>query len=308
MSGAYTENYTRSWSPAGEIDFLTLSDGTRIRYLKTGSGPTLVLLHTLRTQLDYFQRLIPQLTDHYTVYALDLPGLGWSDIGTGASYAEPAVREAIVEFVEALDLDDVTLAGESIGATLSLTASTQLGRRIRQIVALNTYDYPEGVERANLLASILVKAMRIPVFGRVVSSMGNVKLLGGIMRGGFFDGSKLPKHFVEEQMRSGGRHGYSAVETGYFRALPSYIAARKLYPRGNVPVTLVYGDHDWSKPEEREETAQLLPGSRVITLSRSGHFGSLEHPDEIARILIKLAGSASKYPSTQNRKSTGGAS
>jgi len=308
MSGAYTENYTRSWSPAGEIDFLTLSDGTRIRYLKTGSGPTLVLLHTLRTQLDYFQRLIPQLTDHYTVYAPDLPGLGWSDIGTGASYAEPAVREAIVEFVEALDLDDVTLAGESIGATLSLTASTQLGRRIRQIVALNTYDYPEGVERANLLASILVKAMRIPVFGRVVSSMGNVKLLGGIMRGGFFDGSKLPKHFVEEQMRSGGRHGYSAVETGYFRALPSYIAARKLYPRGNVPVTLVYGDHDWSKPEEREETAQLLPGSRVITLSRSGHFGSLEHPDEIARILIKLAGSASKSPSTQNRKSTGGAS
>ena len=308
MSGAYTENYTRSWSPAGEIDFLTLSDGTRIRYLKTGSGPTLFLLHTLRTQLDYFQRLIPQLTDHYTVYAPDLPGLGWSDIGTGASYAEPAVREAIVEFVEALDLDDVTLAGESIGATLSLTASTQLGRRIRQIVALNTYDYPEGVERANLLASILVKAMRIPVFGRVVSSMGNVKLLGGIMRGGFFDGSKLPKHFVEEQMRSGGRHGYSAVETGYFRALPSYIAARKLYPRGNVPVTLVYGDHDWSKPEEREETAQLLPGSRVITLSRSGHFGSLEHPDEIARILIKLAGSASKSPSTQNRKSTGGAS
>ena len=128
------------------------------------------------------------------------------------------------------------------------------------------------------------------------------------MRGGFFDGSKLPQHFVEEQMRSGGRTGYSAVETGYFGALPSYIAARKLYSRVNVPVTLVYGDHDWSKPEDRAETTRLLPGSRVITLSRSGHFGSLEHPDEIASILIKLAGSASKSPSTQNRKSTGGAS
>jgi pimeloyl-ACP methyl ester carboxylesterase len=308
MSVTYTDTYTRGWSPDGEIAFVTLSDGRRLRYLKTGKGPTLVLLHTLRTQLDYLQRLIPKLTDHYTVYALDLPGLGWSDIGSGASYAEPAVREAIVEFVEALDLDDVTLAGESIGATMSLTASTQLGRRVRQVVALNTYDYSEGVERANLLASILVKAMRIPVFGRVVSSMGNVKLLAGIMRGGFFDGSRLPQNFVEEQMRSGGRRGYSAVETGYFRALPSYIAARKLYSRVNVPVTLVYGDHDWSKPGEREETARLLPGSRVITLSRSGHFGSLEHPDEIASILIKLAGSASKSPSTQNRKSTGGAS
>ena len=308
MSVTYTENYTRSWSPDGEIAFLTMSDGTRIRYLKTGSGPTLVLIHTLRTQLDYFQRLIPQLADHYTVYAVDLPGLGWSDIGSGASYEEPAVRKVIVEFIETLDLDDVTLAGESIGATLSLTASTQLGPRVRQVVALNTYDYPEGVERANLLASILVKAMRVPVFGRVVSSMGNATLLGGIMRGGFFDGKKLPQEFVQEQMRSSGRRGYSVVETGYFRALPSYIAARNLYPRVNVPVTLVYGDHDWSKLEDRAETARLLPGSRVITLSRSGHFGSLEHPDEIASILVKLAGTASNSPSTRNRKSTGGAS
>jgi len=308
MSATYTDSYTRSWSPDGEIDFLALSDGTRLRYLKTGKGPTLVLLHTLRTQLDCFQRLIPKLKDHFTVYALDLPGLGWSDIRAGASYEEPAVREAIVEFVEALDLDDVTLAGESIGATLSLTASTQLGRRIRQVVALNTYDYPEGVERANLLASVLVKAMRIPVFGRVVSSMGNATLLGGIMRGGFYDGKQLPKEFVQEQVRSGGRRGYAAVETGYFRALPSYIAARNLYSRVKVPVTLVYGDHDWSKPEERAATARLLPGSRVITLSRSGHFGSLEHPDEIASILIKLAGSASNSPATKNRKSTGGAS
>ena len=308
MSVTYTEDYTRSWSPDGEIAFLTLSDGTRLRYLKTGKGPTLVLLHTLRTQLDYFQRLIPQLTDHFTVYAPDLPGLGWSDIGAGASYEEPAVRKAIVEFVEGLDLTDVTLAGESIGATMSLTASTQLGVRVRQIVALNTYDYPEGVERANLLASILVKAMRIPLFGRVVSSMGNVKILGGIMRGGFFDGSKLPLDFVKEQMRSGKRRGYAAVDTGYFRALPSYIAARKLYSRVNVPVTLVYGDHDWSKLEDRAETARLLPGSKVITLSRSGHFGSLEHPDEIAGILIKAAGTASNSPSTQKLKSTGGAS
>ena len=84
-----------------------------------GTGPLLLLLHTLRTQLDYFQRLIPKLTSHFTVYAIDLPGLGWSEISPGASYEEPAVRTAVVEFVEKLDLKDLTLAGESIGATLS---------------------------------------------------------------------------------------------------------------------------------------------------------------------------------------------
>ena len=54
------------------------------------------------------------LIDAFTVFAIDMPGMGWSDITPGASYTEPALRGAIVEFVKALDLDDVKLAGESM--------------------------------------------------------------------------------------------------------------------------------------------------------------------------------------------------
>jgi hypothetical protein len=42
--------YTRTWSRAGEIEYATLADGTHLRYLKAGSGPALILLHTVRTQ------------------------------------------------------------------------------------------------------------------------------------------------------------------------------------------------------------------------------------------------------------------
>jgi pimeloyl-ACP methyl ester carboxylesterase len=290
MAADNATTYTRGWCGTGKITFLTLSSGTRLRYLKVGTGPLLLLLHTLRTQLDYFQRLIPKLTSHFTVYAVDLPGLGWSDISPGASYEEPAVRTAVVEFVEKLDLKDITLAGESIGATLSLTTTTQLDRRVSNIIALNTYDYREGVERANLIASIAVKAMRIPVLGLLPSKLENALILRGVMRGGFYDPSKFPEGFLAEQLRSGRRPGYAQVECGYFRALPSYVAARNLYSRINVPVTLIYGDHDWSKPHERDEVAQLVQGSRRITLTQSGHFGSLEHPDEIANIVIEAAG------------------
>jgi hypothetical protein len=46
-------DYTRTWSPSGEIEYAKLADGTRLRYLKAGSGPTaLILLHAVRTQLD----------------------------------------------------------------------------------------------------------------------------------------------------------------------------------------------------------------------------------------------------------------
>ena len=158
-------DYTRTWFPSGEIEYATLADGTRLRYVKAGSGPALILLHTVRTQLDHFQLVIPKLVHAFTVFAIDMPGMGWSDITPGASYAEPALRRATVEFVKTLDLDDVTLAGESMGATVSLTASTELEVRVRRILAFNTYDYPEGVSRANRAASSLASCFAPAIRG-----------------------------------------------------------------------------------------------------------------------------------------------
>ena len=109
-------NYTETWTHGrGAVKFFMRSDGSRLRYYTAGTGPPLVLLHTVRTQLDYFHRVIPLLWDSFTVYALDLPGMGWSDIVPGAGYEEPDLRAAVVEFVTGLDLYDVTLAGESLG-------------------------------------------------------------------------------------------------------------------------------------------------------------------------------------------------
>jgi pimeloyl-ACP methyl ester carboxylesterase len=87
-----------------------------------GSGPPLVLLHTIRTQLDYFQELIPALSRHYEVYALDLPGHGHSSI-LPTEYTEPLFRSSVSEFVTKLNLHNVTLVGESIGGVLALTVS-----------------------------------------------------------------------------------------------------------------------------------------------------------------------------------------
>src|SRR5215213_5072571 len=71
----------------------------RLRYLTGGTGAPLVLLHTVRTQAEHFRHLIPMLQNHYTVYAVDLPGMGYSDIVPGASYDEPAMRAAVEELL-----------------------------------------------------------------------------------------------------------------------------------------------------------------------------------------------------------------
>src|SRR5881396_2081925 len=81
----------------------------RLRYLTGGTGPPLVLLHTVRTQAEHFRHVIPLVQERYTVYALDLPGMGYSEIVPGASYEEPAMRAAVKRLITQLDLRDVTL-------------------------------------------------------------------------------------------------------------------------------------------------------------------------------------------------------
>jgi pimeloyl-ACP methyl ester carboxylesterase len=283
-------DYTRTWAPSGDIEFATLADGTRLRSLRTGSGRSaLILLHTVRTQLDHFQLVIPKIRDTFTVYAIDFPGMGWSDITPRASYTEPALRRAIVEFVERLDLENVTLAGESMGATVALTASTEIERRVRGVVAFNTFDYSGGVGRANGVASIYAGGARVPAIGSVVTRMENKPVLRIVLRGGLVDGSKLPDHYLAELRRVGRRRGYPRVAREVFRNVGSMIAARALYGRVDAPVTLVYGEHDWSRVAEREANLHSLPGAQSVLLPDAGHFAALEQPDRVAEILLRQA-------------------
>ena len=289
MESRPNSDYTRTWSPSGEIEYATLAGGTRLRYLRVGSGPTLILLHTVRTQLDHFQLVIPRLLHAFTVYAIDLPGMGWSDISPGASYHEPALRRALVDLVRMLDLTDITLAGESMGATVSLTASTELEDRVRCVVACNPYDYPQGVGRANRVASIYIGGARLPAIGSVVTMMENKPVLGIVLRGGLVDGSKLPAHYLAELRRVGRRRGYPRVARGVYANVDSMIAARALYARVSAPVTLVYGDHDWSRLSEREDNHAAFRGGRTISLPETGHFAALERPARVAEILLDRA-------------------
>jgi pimeloyl-ACP methyl ester carboxylesterase len=283
---AAAREYTQTWCKDGKIDHVALSGGARVRYLRVGVGPPLVLMHTVRTQLDHFQFVIPQLTDSCTVYALDFPGMGWSDIVPGAGYDEAALRAAVVRVVEDLDLAEVTLAGESMGATLSLTASVDLGDRVRRVVAFNPYDFADGARRANLLARLVVGSIRLPGWGPIVARLETKPLLKGILRGGLHDPGRLPDHYLDELRRVGRRPGYPVVARGIYRNLESLIAARERYGRINVPVTLVYGDEDWSRPSDRQATIESVPGARGIVLPNKGHFTALEAPDDVAQILL----------------------
>ncbi|MEE7493488.1 alpha/beta hydrolase [Methylobacterium oryzae] len=284
--GHEAQDYTCRWLPSGEIAVATLPDGTRIRYVKVGRGPDLVLIHTVRTQLDLFQRVIPLLSPHFTVYALDLTGFGWSDLRPEAPKDEPTLRAALRSFIATLGIERPTLAGESIGATLSLSLAAELGDQVERVFAFNTYDYLPGLERSNLLASIIIKSVRAPVVGPVFAALENRAITGGIMSGGFHDPRSLPSDLLDEYARVGGRPGYSKAARSLLKALPSFVAARARYRAVTAPVTLVWGDKDWATPRDRAGVEAAISSPEVITLDRTGHFSALERPQAWADIIL----------------------
>jgi pimeloyl-ACP methyl ester carboxylesterase len=284
------QHYTMTWSGGrGEVKYFQRSDGSRLRYFTTGTGPPLVLLHTVRTQLDYFQRVVPALWDEFTVYALDLPGMGWSDIAPGARYGEPELRSAVIEFTKTLDLQGVTLAGESMGGALALLASIDLTDNVRNVVAFNPYDYPSGLERGNWFARLIGTGVRLPGSGPIFARLENRLILKGVLRGGFADHHALPEDFLGELRRSGRRPGYPTVNLAIMRSLTGFVNARRRYPQVTAPVTLVYSEHDWSRPAERNQVARQLDVV-AITVADAGHFSALERPTEMIRVIRHSAG------------------
>ncbi|MFC9841553.1 alpha/beta fold hydrolase [Rhodococcus sp. NPDC127530] len=257
----------------------------RLRYLEGGTGSPLLLLHTVRTQAEHFQRLIPLLLPTYSVYALDLPGMGYSDIEPGASYQEPDMRRAVERLINELDLDDVTRVGESMGAVLALTTAADLPDRVRRVIAVNPYDYAGGIARSSLLARVIISGILAPGVGPTFAGVEPKPVMRAILRGGLVDTSALTDEYVNELLAVGRRPGYSTVARAVYANLPSLIAARSLYPRVKVPVHVVYGDKDWSRPSDRHDNTRLLTDADFLHIPDAGHFLSLERPDVIAALL-----------------------
>lgn len=277
-------------SGIGQVSDLQIDGGRTLRFLKTGTGAPLILMHTIRTQLDYFQEVIPLLAQHYTVYAVDLPGHGYSSIDTKASYDEPYFRSAVIAFIEKLDLREVTLVGESIGAVLALTVASALPERIKAVVSSNTYDYDtrygDGVRRGNFFANVILGHFAIPVLGAVFAALENKLFLGIIMRGGLRTKRWMPNQLLTEFDRVGRRKGYRHVERSTFAGWRSWSKARSMYAGVKAPVKLIYGEHDWSTLDERQRTAKELGGVAITTVANTGHFAFVDNPHKLVELVL----------------------
>ena len=85
--------------------------GGRMRYLKAGSGPALILIHGLMGYSFSWRFTIPALAPHATVYAIDNLGAGLSTASDDMDCTVRATAERVLQFADALGIQRFRLAG-----------------------------------------------------------------------------------------------------------------------------------------------------------------------------------------------------
>lgn len=278
------------WAPDIPIQYVTVN-GIRLRYIHAGEGPTLVLLHTLRTQLDLFEKVVPELAKHFTVYAVDYPGHGYSDIPS-AQYDATFFTNMVESFLDALDLRDATLAGVSIEGSIALMLAARNHRRVARVVAINPYDYAKGrgMARSSLLARLFVALAGLPILGETVMRMRHFFVMKSVLNGGVVDPAHIPPERLMEMYLAGNRRGHYRAFLSLLRNAVSWESARKTYRNIQIPVLLLWGDRDWSRPDEREHDRQIVPGAEMATVENGGHFLPLDRPDAVIEALLTFQG------------------
>ena len=113
----------------------------RMHYVDEGAGDVLLFVHGNPSWSFEFRRLIRHFAREYRCIAIDHLGFGLSDKPRDVSYLPQFHAENFARFVEALDLDEITLVVHDWGGPIALDWAVDHGDRIKRIVACNSWFF-----------------------------------------------------------------------------------------------------------------------------------------------------------------------
>jgi pimeloyl-ACP methyl ester carboxylesterase len=149
------------------------------------NNPALVLVHGLGSAGTIWKSLIPQLINHFTVYAVDLPGHGVAPIHPNEKVDPHSLAAAIVEeVVKTHGVSHMHVAGNSLGGWIALEMGAVAPEKVKSITALAPAGlwhqlpmrkYPPSLD-ARILAKISQYFMRIAYHLPPLKAIGYKKI------------------------------------------------------------------------------------------------------------------------------------
>jgi pimeloyl-ACP methyl ester carboxylesterase len=253
-----------------------------IHYERSGQGEPLLLLQGIGSGLRIWDPLLPMLTSHYDVIAVDLPGHGESPVLDDSTPPDAATFAlALARFMDELGIETAHQAGNSLGGWTALELA-KLGRA-RSVIALS----PAGLWRgqAPVYDIVLFRVSRwlartlLPVAPAVLASpIGRTLFLAHLIGRPW----SLPPNAALEAVRTFVRTpGFEPT----FRATTreSFAGGRQI----EAPVTVAWGGRDRVLlPGLARFRDELPPQTRWLTLPGCGHVPTYDDPSLVAHTIL----------------------
>lgn len=251
-----------------------------VSYERRGRGSPLVLLHGIGHRWQAWEPVLEPLAARHDVIAVDLPGFGGSPLVPGREYTMPGAVEIVAEVFAGLGLDRPHVAGNSLGAVLSIELASR--GLVRSATALAPAGFWTARDRAWALAALTALRASGRAPARVRSAAVRNRLLRLLAASMLFG---RPARLTAETMLADldcfvSSPGFDLVA----RAGRHYVYAS---PAPTVPVTVAWGSRDrilW--PSQARRAAALLPAARHVTLPGCGHVPMGDDPDAVAELII----------------------
>jgi len=274
--------------PGAEERSVTI-DGVAWRYWHAGSGPSLLLIHGFLGYSFSWRFNVEPLSRHFSVYAMDLPGCGFSQRTQDPECTLANDAERVVRFMDHLGIEQADVVGSSRGGGLAivlgdLLAKRNMLRRIRRLILVSPIN--PWSSNGQLITRMFATALGGEFVLRVLPKLDIVltryfkRLYGDPKRispgsiegyGAGLDGPASFEH-VLRIVRSW-HHDLALVE----QSLPAI---------SELPTLLLWGARDKAVfPSSIHQLQSQLKNSALILMRGVGHLPYEEVPDEFNRIL-----------------------
>ncbi|WP_406432744.1 alpha/beta hydrolase [Streptomyces sp. NBC_00631] len=266
---------------AADVRFLPSSDGD-LAYLDTGSGDPVVLLHAGYVDHRFWYPQVPALAAEYRVIAPDVRGHGCSD------NASRPFRWAddLAELLRHLDAGPAVLVGVSMGGVIATDTVLEHPELVRAVVTCGAvtgdFRYTDPwhtelqAEYARTLGAGDVEGW-LDAFLKVVA--GEHRTLDAV-------DPEIPR-----RLREMARHSISKHTPDEPDRLVRVTDSWPRLPKIDVPVLTVNGGLE---PADllaaADRLAREVPNGRAEIVADTGHYPSLERPEEFNALLLGFLG------------------
>jgi pimeloyl-ACP methyl ester carboxylesterase len=262
-------------------------DGYRMRYFTAGSGPPLLLLHGLLGYSFSWRFALPALAKKATVYAVDMPGAGFSDRPPHANGNFRAHAERLLRFLDNIGIDSCDLLGTSHGGAIAMRTAALAPERVRSLILVAPVNpwSAHGRRLAPFLSSAVVSWLLLrcePGLGIVHDTLlrrlyGDPRRIADGTLAGYSTAFRIP--------------GTLNYGLGVVRSWNSDLAdLESALPRiTNIPTLLLWGSKDTAvSPDSAERLRQAFKNCEVETFDGVGHLPYEEVPERFNSSVIKF--------------------